>query len=73
MDEVGVSVMVNCTGTNFRVLASSHSETLSSAMNITIAINADREIEITIGMHARALLCISQNGYYQIVTLISLF
>ena len=42
-------------------------------MNITIAINADREIEITIGMHARAVLSISQNSYYQIVTFISLF
>ena len=42
-------------------------------MNITIAINTNREIGITIAIHVPAFLSIFQNSYYHIVTLISLF
>ena len=37
--------------TNFWVIACSRPETLFSAMNITIAINTNREIEISIAIH----------------------
>ena len=42
-------------------------------MDITITVNTDREIDIDITIHAPALLSISQNSYYQIVTLTSIF
>ena len=73
MNEVRVMVMVNFIGINFRILAFSHSGALLSAMDITITVNTDREIDINITIHAPALLSISQNSYYQSVTLISLF
>ena len=68
-----VTVTVNFIGINFRVLASSHSGAVLSAMDITITVNTDREIDINITIHAPALLNISQNSYYQSVTFISLF
>ena len=73
MNEVRVMVMVNFIGTNFRVLASSHSGAVLSGRDITVTVNTDREIDINITTHAPALLSISQNSYYQIVALISLF
>ena len=73
VNEVRVMVMVNFIGINFRVVAFSHSGAVLSAMDITITVNTDREIDINITIHAPALLSISQNGYCQIVTLISLF
>ena len=42
-------------------------------MDIIIAINTNREIKITIAIHTAALLSISQNSYYQIVTFITPF
>ena len=59
--------------TNFGEIASSHSKTLFCAVDVTIAINTNREIEITIAIGAPTLLSMCQNSYYQIVTLISLF
>ena len=73
VNEVKVMVMVNFIGINFRVLASSHSGAVLSAMDITITVNTAREIDINITIHGSALLSISQNSYYQTVTLISLF
>ena len=73
VNEVRVMVMVNFIVTNFRVLASSHSGTVLSAMDITITVHTDGEIDINITIHAPALLSIFQNIYYQSVTLISVF
>ena len=76
MDGEVVRVTVNFIGTNFRVIASSHSETLLSAMDITIAVNTDREIDINITIRVLGLLSSCQNSYYQIIfifTLILLF
>ena len=42
-------------------------------MNVTLAINTNSAIEITIAIGAPTLLSMCQNSYYQIVTLISLF
>ena len=75
-ERVRVTVTVNFIGTNFLVIASSHSETLLSAMDITIAVNTDREIDINITIHVPGLLSSCQNSYYQIIfifTLILLF
>ena len=41
--------------------------TLFSAMDITIAINANCEIEINITIHAPTLLSVCQNSYYQMI------
>ena len=73
VDEDGVRVTVNFIETNFLVIASSESETLLCGMDITIAVNTDGEIDINITIHAPVLLSISQNSYYQIVALISVF
>ena len=64
---------VNFIGSNFWEMASSRSKTLFSAMNVTMVIDINCEIVITITIHGLALLSIFQNSYYQIVTLISLF
>ena len=56
--------MVKFIGTNFQIIASSHSESLLSAMYITIVGNTDREIEVNITIHAPALLSMCQNSYY---------
>ena len=68
-----VRVKLNFIETNFQVITSSHSETLFFAMEIIIAINTNREIKISIAIHTAALLSISQNSYYQIVTFITPF
>ena len=55
---------------------SSRSKTLFSAIDITIDINTNYEIEINNIIHAPTLLSMCQNGYYQIIfffTLILLF
>ena len=57
-------------------IVSSHSEMLLSAMDITVAINSDCEIEINITIHVPALLSVCRNNYYEmilIVNFISLF
>ena len=58
---------------NFWKIMFSHSKTLFSAMHVTMAISINYEIEITMTIHAPALLSISENSCYQIVTFISLF
>ena len=58
---------------NFWRILSSHSKTLFCAMDITMTINTDPKIEITIAIYAPALLSISESSCYQIVTLISVF
>ena len=58
-------VTVNFIGTNFQVIASSLAEMLLSAMDITVAINSDCEIEINITTCAPTLLTMCQNSYYQ--------
>ena len=71
-----MSVTLNFIGTNFRVIASSRSKPLFSAIDITIAINTNYEIEINNTIHAPTLLSVCQNSYYQmifIVNFISLF
>ena len=42
-------------------------------MNVTMAINTNREIETTIAIYAPVLLCISESSCYEIVTLILVF
>ena len=63
---------MNFIETNFLVIASSLSETLLSAMDTTVAINTNREIEIS-KLHTLALLSMCQNTHYGIVTLITPF
>ena len=66
-------VRVSCIETKFYEIASSGSKTLFSVMNVTIAININREIQITVTIFTLALVNIYRNTYYSIVTLISLF
>ena len=47
--------------------------TLFSAMDITVAINSNCEIEINITIHTLALLSMCQNNYYSIITFITSF
>ena len=60
---------------NFWKTMSSHSKTLFSAMNVTMAISTNCEIEINISIHIPALLSVCQNRYEMIfiVKFISLF
>ena len=60
-----VRVTVNFIGTNFQVITSSLSEMLLSAMDITVAINSDCEIEINITICGPTLLNMCQNSYCQ--------
>ena len=64
---------VNFIRRTFNEIPSSHAMILFSAMDITMAANTNREIEINLTIHTLALLCICQNTNYTIVTLISLF
>ena len=52
---------------------SSRSKTLFSAIDITIAINTNYEIEINNTIHAPTLLSMCQNSYCGIVALITPF
>ena len=47
--------------------------TLFSAMDITLAINSNCEIEINITIHTLALFSMCENNYYSIVTFITAF
>ena len=58
-------------GTNFWEIASSHSETLFSAMNVTMEININCEIEINIIIHAPTLLSVCQSTYYEMICIVS--
>ena len=60
---------------NFWRIVSSRSKTLFSAMNVTMAISINCEIEINISIHVPALLSACQNSYeiIFIVNFISLF
>ena len=70
---VGVRVTVNVILRTFKETVSSCAMTLFSAMDITVAINTNCEIEINITIHTLALLSMCQNTYYGIVTLITPF
>ena len=47
--------------------------TLFSAMDITVAINSNFEIEMNNAIHTLALLSMSQNSYYSVITFITPF
>ena len=66
-------VRVSCIETKFYEIASSDSKTLFYVMNVTMAININREIQITVTIFIHALVSVCRNTYYSIVTLISLF
>ena len=70
---VRVRVRVWFIETKFYEIASSDSKTLFSVMNVTMIININREIQITVTIFTLALVSVCRNTYYSIITLISLF
>ena len=72
MNEMRVMVTVNFIGRTFAETVASCAMTLFSAIDITVAINSNCEIEINITIHTLALLSMNQNTYYSIVTFIRL-
>ena len=73
VNEMRVMVTVNFIGRTFKETVASCTMTSFSAMDITVAINSNCEIEINITIHTLALLSMCQNNYYSIVTLITPF